>query len=266
MAKKLKAFVRFDGSGKIVPSSVILQRSKPKVGNWKEIPSTECCNYISSYNFDITGNWNLTTPSVVDATSFKIFLESGVDGDGNDSRLTNVIISNFSLISGRLKCNLFATQEITDIYGLTLSGLEITNITFFGNIQQLNTLRLDGNLLSSVDNVTFPFGLEYLDLTTNPIVEFNPIIALPSTLIQLSLGNTLFTYFNPTLPLPENLSLLQFFGGSMTTAGYTASEPWANNVLGVATVDFRFNTDSVTGTNLETILISKGWIIQGNWN
>lgn len=41
---KLKAFVRFDGSGKVVPSSVILQRSKPKVGNWKEIDANECCN------------------------------------------------------------------------------------------------------------------------------------------------------------------------------------------------------------------------------
>lgn len=41
---KLKAYVRFDGSGRIVPSSLILQRSKPKVGNWKEIPANECCN------------------------------------------------------------------------------------------------------------------------------------------------------------------------------------------------------------------------------
>ena len=41
---KLKAFVRFDGSGRVIPSSLILQKSKPKVGNWKEINATECCN------------------------------------------------------------------------------------------------------------------------------------------------------------------------------------------------------------------------------
>ena len=41
---KLKAYVRFDGSGRIVSSSLILQRSKPKVGNWKEIDAYECCN------------------------------------------------------------------------------------------------------------------------------------------------------------------------------------------------------------------------------
>jgi len=41
---KLKAYVRFDGSGRIIPSSLILQRSKPKVGNWREINSKECCD------------------------------------------------------------------------------------------------------------------------------------------------------------------------------------------------------------------------------
>ena len=42
---KLKAFVRFDGSGRIIPSSLIVQAFKPKVGNWKEIDAKECCNY-----------------------------------------------------------------------------------------------------------------------------------------------------------------------------------------------------------------------------
>lgn len=41
---KLKAFVRYDGSGKIVPGGPILQANKPKVGNWKEIDSHLCCN------------------------------------------------------------------------------------------------------------------------------------------------------------------------------------------------------------------------------
>jgi hypothetical protein len=44
---KLKAFVRFDGSGRIVPSSLIVQAFKPKVGNWKEIDAKECCNYVA---------------------------------------------------------------------------------------------------------------------------------------------------------------------------------------------------------------------------
>lgn len=42
--RDLKAFVRFDGTGRIVPSSLILRKRKPKVGKWVEIPAYECCN------------------------------------------------------------------------------------------------------------------------------------------------------------------------------------------------------------------------------
>jgi hypothetical protein len=42
--RDLKAYVRFDGSGRIVAGSLILRRSKPKVGKWQEISAYECCN------------------------------------------------------------------------------------------------------------------------------------------------------------------------------------------------------------------------------
>jgi hypothetical protein len=40
----LKAFIRYDGSGRTVAGSLILARKKPKVGIWKEIDTYECCN------------------------------------------------------------------------------------------------------------------------------------------------------------------------------------------------------------------------------
>ena len=43
---KLKAFVRFDGTGRIISGSLILNRFKPKVGNYVEIDAEECCNYV----------------------------------------------------------------------------------------------------------------------------------------------------------------------------------------------------------------------------
>jgi hypothetical protein len=43
-SRPLKAYVRFDGSGRIVAGSLILRKDKPKVGKWKEIPAYECCN------------------------------------------------------------------------------------------------------------------------------------------------------------------------------------------------------------------------------
>ncbi len=35
---KLKAFVRIDGTGRVIPGSPIFQAQKPKVGNWREVP------------------------------------------------------------------------------------------------------------------------------------------------------------------------------------------------------------------------------------
>lgn len=42
--RDLKAFVRLDGSHRIVAGSLILRKRKPKVGRWYEIPAYECCN------------------------------------------------------------------------------------------------------------------------------------------------------------------------------------------------------------------------------
>jgi len=44
--KKLKAFVRYDGSGRVVAGSLILRKNKPRVGRWQEIPAYECCNDV----------------------------------------------------------------------------------------------------------------------------------------------------------------------------------------------------------------------------
>lgn len=41
--KDLKAYVRYDGSGRVVAGSLVLRRNIPKVGNWKEVPAYECC-------------------------------------------------------------------------------------------------------------------------------------------------------------------------------------------------------------------------------
>jgi len=42
--QRLKAFVRIDGSGRVVAGSLILRKKKPKVGKWQEIQAYECCD------------------------------------------------------------------------------------------------------------------------------------------------------------------------------------------------------------------------------
>jgi len=59
--KNLKAFVRFDGSGRVVSSSLILRKNKPKVGKWKEITANECCN-------DVTLTYEVESATINDVT------------------------------------------------------------------------------------------------------------------------------------------------------------------------------------------------------
>lgn len=40
----LKHFVRYDGSGRLIPGGNILQRNMPKVGKWVESQGYLCCN------------------------------------------------------------------------------------------------------------------------------------------------------------------------------------------------------------------------------
>lgn len=63
--RNLKAFVRFDGSGRIVAGSLILRKNKPKVGRWQEIPAYECCNDVPTVLTDtIPGEFPLSYISI----------------------------------------------------------------------------------------------------------------------------------------------------------------------------------------------------------
>jgi len=42
--RDLTGFIRMDGQGRAVAGSLILRKNKPKVGNWKEVQTYECCN------------------------------------------------------------------------------------------------------------------------------------------------------------------------------------------------------------------------------
>jgi hypothetical protein len=67
---KLKAFVRFDGSGRIIPSSLIVQAFKPAVGNWQEIDAKECCNFVPTTTTTTTGTPTTTTTTTAGPECF----------------------------------------------------------------------------------------------------------------------------------------------------------------------------------------------------
>ena len=66
---KLKAYIRYDGTGRVIAGSLILQRSKPKVGNWQEIDANECCNYVPTTTTTSTSTSTSTSTTTSTSTS-----------------------------------------------------------------------------------------------------------------------------------------------------------------------------------------------------
>ena len=63
--RDLKAYSRFDGTGRIVPGSTVLRRNKPKVGTWIEVQAYECCNVDQTpVLVDIDGSFPFTFSSI----------------------------------------------------------------------------------------------------------------------------------------------------------------------------------------------------------
>lgn len=112
------------------------------------------------------------------------------------------------------------------------------NLSAQGTILDISALQA-----TSVLGVGILNNLQYLFVEENQIVEFNPTISLPSSLQILNLSNN-----------------------QMTTAGYTASETWANgmhNAPSGGTISFQNNTDPLATSRptLIEILEAKGWTV-----
>jgi len=238
------------------------------VGNYIATPELES-------NFDVTADWSLA--SVTDQASFESLLTS--------QGATSVLVSNFDLTGGRLK----ALIDTEGIGTLDLSFIDITEILKIGGFENvMSSIVLIGNLLTTFNPSTpLPSSLTALDLSGNQIATFNPSVALPNSLTDLDLTNNLLTTFNPSTSLPSSLSSLRLSGNqlttfnpsifmpvslvsldlsnnSITTAGYTTSETWATaqpSFTNPCDIVFSGNTNSVSGTNLETILLTKNAVI-----
>jgi hypothetical protein len=88
--RDLKAFVRYDGSGRVVAGSLILRRKKPKVGKWKEIEGYECCNPLVVITY--------TPLSFGSSMYFELFCNESsiifVEGIGNAT--PSIVVSNLN--------------------------------------------------------------------------------------------------------------------------------------------------------------------------
>jgi hypothetical protein len=203
---------------------------------------------------------------------------------GFDSSLTEIYLDQNEIVNFNPSIPLPSSLQY-----LSIQQNQIT--TFNPSIalpSSLQNLDLDSNQITTFNpSIALPSGLQVLGLSGNQIVVFNPSIALPSTLEVLTLDSNQITTFNPSIALPSGLQVLGLSGNRivvfnpsivfpislisleldnnlMTTAGYSASEGWATiqpSFTNVCTVIFAGNANSVSGTNLETILLTKNTTI-----
>jgi hypothetical protein len=189
-----------------------------------------CCGFGNSYtfiknenqyNFDVDADWDL----------------NGTNNQQKFQDLLGVTVTAFKYSGKNIKA--FITSVTSD--ELYFQNLEI--------ISKINYITVEG-LLS-------------INLNNNNITEFNPSKNLPNSLLNLDLGKNELRFFKPDFKLPISLTNLNLSSNKFVLAGYTDSEVWANNIYVAPTaggyIDFTDNTDSVSTTNLETILVSKGW-------
>jgi Leucine-rich repeat (LRR) protein len=199
-------------------------------------------------NFDVTADWSLA--SVTDQASFEAFLTS--------QGATSVAITYFDLTLGRLQ----AIIDIEGISDLDLNYKGITEIRKLGGFDNsLASIALYDNLLTAFNPIQMiQEGVSVINLSGNQINSFNPSIQLPSSLSVLDLSNNLLVNFNPQNELPISLISLGLSSNQMTTFGYENSESWAtaqSSFTSTCIIDFSGNTDSITGSDLETILLTK---------
>ena len=202
--------------------------------------------------------------------------------DGTALELSGMQIAEFKMIGNLngLQYLYLTANQITafnptialpiSLFYLELSGNQITAFNLKKLPDNLQYLLLGGNQLITFDYTKqFPTNLLYLDISYNQITYFNPTTALPIGLKYLYLSGNQLTLLNPSIPFPVSLRHLEISNNQFTNAGYSASEPWANAMTYIANrgaiISFNnSNTNSINGTSLKSILMSKGWTILSN--
>jgi len=142
---KLKAFVRYDGTGRIVPSSVILAKSKPKVGNWTETTAYECCNYVPTTTTTTTLDPLCRLFELSNPTGARV-VWSGIDCNGEPYTQ--------GASSGGIPWKIFSCKRT--VVGFVGPGLTLTDLGVCSFCSEWE-----------LTNDTYPFAYYYVDCDGN---------------------------------------------------------------------------------------------------
>jgi hypothetical protein len=124
--RDLKAYVRFDGTGRIIPGSLVLRRAKPKVGNWKEIQGYECCN-------DVTLTFTPSSPTINDVT-LRLFCNGTQIHYLYTTRDSTTIGSLISILNSTFNVLGTFTNPSGNIIQLVMSGEQKTALCPVGTL------------------------------------------------------------------------------------------------------------------------------------
>jgi hypothetical protein len=113
---RLKAYVRYDGTGRVIAGSLILQRFKPKVGNWVEIDANECCNPAPIVLTDtLPGEFPLTYISI------RMFCDEVAVDTVYTSETANNMAELVEILNNNEETRAFGVYSYSDSVTLTLS-------------------------------------------------------------------------------------------------------------------------------------------------
>ncbi len=59
--KGLRAYVRYDGTNRVIAGSLVLRRGMPTVGRWRQITANQCCDYTTTTTTTIAPTTTTTT-------------------------------------------------------------------------------------------------------------------------------------------------------------------------------------------------------------
>lgn len=174
--RSLKAYVRFDGTGRVVSGSLILRKQKPKVGKWVEVPAYECCNPTTT----------TTTTIPAPIFNFRMVSEDWKGSNATQGDFLNLLdywgynnitgFSDFTVTGNEVACNFTANEETFEPSITIGSFIPISEIYGIGNVPSLYKL----------------------SLITSGIKKFNPLGGLAITTTQILFDNNSLTLANYT--------------------------------------------------------------------
>lgn len=129
---KLKAWVRYDGTGRVVTAGPIFQANKPKVGNWRQINADLCCNPSGSTT-------TTTTTSAITPTAFTVRIAGGIEEACGDvyGMITTLYSASSTLgVNSTLYTDAGLTQPLPGLVYVRITTETIVYTSFVGTITQ----------------------------------------------------------------------------------------------------------------------------------